>query len=98
MERPAESALVKRISDFNCSISLDQFLDKAIKDILVDEESSQTGASLTASANSSKSASLECHFQVCIFHNNGCIVSSKFKQSLSESLIHLLLHDFTDFS
>lgn len=59
-------------------IRLDHAGHKVIVDVLVEEEASKSGASLTTSSDRPKHGPLESNFHVAVRHHDGCIVASEF--------------------
>jgi len=64
----------------------------------VDHESSQTGASLSASTDSREQAALHSHVDISVFKDNDGVVTSEFEEGLSESFTNLLGNSLTNSS
>ena len=77
-------------------VGLDHPSHEGVVDVLMQEESPEAGASLATSSHGSKYRALESQLHVTVRHHNGGIVSSQFKDSLTESPVNLSTHMSAD--
>jgi hypothetical protein len=68
-------------------VSFHHSINEAVIDRFVNEKSSKRSASLSSSSHSSKDRGCERHFLITVRHNDLGVVSTKLKNSLSESSV-----------
>jgi hypothetical protein len=89
MKGSHQCSFFKRVTNPNRGVNFLKLLNESIIDGVMNDQATETGASLSGGADCGESASLKSQVKVSIIHNDDSVVASKLKDCAAESLVDL---------